>query len=274
MMLDDFFMRALVAGLGVALLTGPLGCFVVWRRLSFFGDTLSHGAILGVALSLLMNLNIMLGVFAVALVLALLLLLFQRRTALASDSILAILSHGALSLGLVVVAAMSWLRIDLTSLLFGDILAVSKPDVAAIWLGGLVVLVLLAWQWRGLLAATVNRDVALAEKSDNALSPGQLDLLFTLLLAIVIAVSVKIIGVALMTALLVIPAGAARNFARGPAHMLLLSALMGCVSVVAGLFSSLKFDAPAGPAIVVSAVVLFGLGQVATALISHRKTAE
>jgi zinc transport system permease protein len=258
-MLDDFFIRALFAGLGVAMIAGPLGCFVVWRRLSFFGDTLSHGAILGVALALALQVNIMLGVFAVALALALLLLLAQRRTALASDAILSILSHGALSLGLVAIALMSWLRVDLVGLLFGDILAVSKSDIVMIYGGGVVVLVLLAWTWRGLLASTVNRDIAVAEHS-SGLSPTQLDILFTVLLAVVIAVSVKIIGVALMTALLVIPAGAARTFSRGPVAMIFMSAVTGCISVIGGLFSSLKLDVPAGPAVVVVAVLLFVTG--------------
>jgi zinc transport system permease protein len=272
-MLDDFFVRALIAGLGVAVIAGPLGCFVVWRRLSFFGDTLSHGAILGVALSLALQINIMIGVFVIALSLALLLLLAQRKTALASDAILSMLSHGALSLGLVAIALMSWLRVDLIGLLFGDILAVSKTDIAMIYLGGFAVLAVLMWQWRGLLASTVSRDIAVAEQSSNGLSPTQLDVLFTILLAVVIAVSVKIIGVALMTALLVIPAGAARGLSRGPLAMVFLSAVMGCLSVVGGLASSLKFDVPAGPAIVVAAVILFALGQVGSAFRSQKMDA-
>jgi zinc transport system permease protein len=268
-MLDDFFTRALVAGIGVAAIAGPLGCFVVWRRLSFFGDTLSHGAILGVALALALQVNIMLGVFVVALLLALLLLVAQRKTVLASDAILSMLSHGALSLGLVAIALMSWRRVDLIGLLFGDILAVSKTDIAVIYSGGVAVLALLVWAWRGLLAATVNRDIAVAEHS-SGLSPTQLDILFTVLLAVVIAVSVKIIGVALMTALLVIPAGAARTFSRGPVAMIFTSALMGCLSVIGGLFSSLKLDVPAGPAVVVVAVILFVAGQAISMLRSAK----
>jgi zinc transport system permease protein len=222
-----------------------------------------------VALALALQANIMIGVFVVALLLALLLLVAQRKTALASDAILSMLSHGALSLGLVAIALMSWLRVDLQGLLFGDILAVSKTDIAAIYAGGGVVLALLAWHWRGLLAATVNRDIAVAEHSED-LSPPQLDILFTVLLALVIAVSVKIIGVALMTALLVIPAGAARTFSRGPLMMIVMSAVMGCVSVIGGLFASLKLDLPAGPAVVVTAVLLFVLGQAASMLRSAK----
>jgi zinc transport system permease protein len=269
-MFDDFLVRALLAGLGVALIAGPLGCFVVWRRLSFFGDTLSHGAILGVALALALQMNIMVGVFVVALLLALLLLLAQRKTALASDAILSMLSHGALSLGLVAIALMGWLRVDLLGLLFGDILAVSKRDVAIIYIGGSAVIAALTWQWRGLLASTVSRDIAVAEHSSKGLSPTQLDVLFTILLAVVIAVSVKIIGVALMTALLVIPAGAARGISRGPVAMVFVSAVMGCLSVVGGVFSSLKLDVPTGPAIVVVAVMLFAVVQLFSAFQTQR----
>ena len=162
-MLDDFFTRAILAGLGVALVAGPLGCFVVWRRLAYFGDTLSHAALLGVALAFLLEINITLAVFAVSVLISLALLLLQKRATLSSDALLGLLSHSALALGLVALAFMTWVRMDLMGLLFGDILAVSKTDIAVIWAGGLTVLVVLALIWRPLFAATVSAELAEAE---------------------------------------------------------------------------------------------------------------
>lgn len=252
-MFDDFFLRAVVAGVGLALTTGPLGCFIIWRRMAYFGDTISHSALLGVALSLLFQLNLTLSVFAVAALVSILLLLLQRRQALSADALLGILSHATLAIGLVIVAFMSWVRIDLIAFLFGDILAVSQSDIAVIWGGGIFVLAAIAWLWRPLLASTVNPELAEAE----GLRPERARLLFMLLMAVVIAIAMKIVGILLITALLIIPAATARRFAATPETMAILASLLGAIAVVGGLFGSLRYDTPSGPSIVVAALVLF-----------------
>ena len=254
-MLDDFFIRALIAGIGVALVAGPLGCFIVWRRLAYFGDTLSHAALLGVALAFLFEINITLAVFAVSACVSIALLLLQRRASLSADALLGLLAHSALALGLVVLAFMTWVRMDLMGFLFGDILAVSRQDIAIIWLGGAVVLAILAAIWRSLFAATVNGELALAE----GMNPERANIVFMLLMAAVIAISMKIVGVLLITAMLIIPAATARRLAAGPEQMAVLAALAGAVAVVAGLFGSLEWDTPAGPSIVVACLLLFVL---------------
>ena len=254
-MFDDFFTRAILAGIGVALVAGPLGCFIVWRRLAYFGDTLSHAALLGVALAFLFEVNITLAVFCVSACVSIALLLLQKRATLSADALLGLLAHSALALGLVVLAFMTWIRIDLMGFLFGDILAVSKLDIAVIWLGGGVVLAILAAIWRPLFAATVNRELAQAE----GMNPDRANIIFMLLMAAVIAISMKIVAVLLITAMLIIPAATSRRFASGPEVMALLAAAIGAVSVVAGLFGSLKWDTPAGPSIVVAALCLFVL---------------
>jgi zinc transport system permease protein len=222
-MFDDFFVRATVAGIGVALTAGPLGCFVVWRRMAYFGDTMAHSALLGVALSLLLQLNLIVSVFLVASAVSILLLFLQRRQALSADALLGILSHSALAIGLVIVAFMSWVRIDLVSFLFGDILAVTRSDIALIWGGGLVVIVSMVFLWRSLLASTVNTELAEAE----GLNPERAKLIFTLLMAAT------------------------------PEVMAVVASLIGAVAVVGGLFGSLSYDTPSGPSIVVAAVILF-----------------
>lgn len=252
-MFDDFFLRAVVAGVGLALTTGPLGCFIIWRRMAYFGDTISHSALLGVALSLLFQLNLTLSVFAVAALVSILLLFLQRRQALSADALLGILSHATLAIGLVIVAFMSWVRIDLIAFLFGDILAVSQSDIAVIWGGGIFVLAAIAWLWRPLLASTVNPELAEAE----GLRPERARLFFMLLMAVVIAIAMKIVGILLITALLIIPAATARRFAATPETMAIFASLLGAIAVVGGLFGSLRYDTPSGPSIVVAALVLF-----------------
>lgn len=252
-MFDDFFLRAILAGIGLAITTGPLGCFVIWRRMAYFGDTMAHSALLGVALSLLLSLNLMVSVFVVAAMVSLLLLVLQKRQALSADALLGILSHSTLAIGLVLVAFMSWVRIDLIAFLFGDILAVTTADIAVVWGGGALVLALIAWLWRPLLAATVNAELAEAE----GLHPERARLAFMLLMALVIAIAMKIVGIMLITSLLIIPAAAARRFSTTPEVMAILASLIGAVAVVLGLFGSLTYDTPSGPSIVVAALILF-----------------
>ncbi len=261
-MFDDFFSRALIAGVGVALIAGPLGCFIVWRRLAYFGDTLSHAALLGVALAFLFEINITLAVFGVSACVSIALLLLQRNATLSSDALLGLLSHSALALGLVVLAFMTWVRIDLMGFLFGDILAVSKLDIAIIWLGGAAVLAILTLIWRPLFAATVNPELAEAE----GMNPDRVNMIFMLLMAAVIAIAMKIVGVLLITAMLIIPAATARKFSSSPEQMAILAAAIGALSVVGGLFGSLEWDTPAGPSIVVGALIVFLLSFLAYAL--------
>lgn len=252
-MLDDFFVRALLAGIGLALTTGPLGCLVVWRRMAYFGDTMAHSALLGVALSLLFQVNLLVSVFAVAVIVSLLLLSLQRLNALSADSLLGILSHSTLAIGLVIVAFMTWVRIDLIGYLFGDILAVSNSDVVMIWVGGALVLGALAYLWRSLIASTVSHELAEAE----GMQPERARLFFMLLMALVIAIAMKIVGIMLITALLIIPAATARRFSASPERMALLASIFGAISVIMGLFGSLYQDTPSGPSIVVAALLLF-----------------
>ena len=252
-MLDDFFVRALLGGIGVAIVAGPIGCFILWRRLAYFGDTLSHSALLGVAMALLLELNITLSVFIICLIVSLLLLLLQKRPSLSSDALLGLLAHATLAVGLVVLAFMTWVRVDLMGFLFGDILAVSKSDITLIWLGGLVVLAGLLSIWRRLFAATVNYDLAKAEGA----KPDFTNFIFMALVAAVIAVSMKLVGVLLITALLIIPAATARRFSTSPEHMAIMAAAIGSLSVIVGLNGSLQWDTPAGPSIVVAALAGF-----------------
>jgi zinc transport system permease protein len=251
--MDEFVLRALAAGCGIALLAGPLGSFVVWRRMAYFGDTLAHSALLGVTLGFLLGVNPMVGVVGVCVALAVALLALQRHRALASDTVLGILSHSALSLGLVAMAFLETLRVDLIAYLFGDILSVTAGDLAAIYGGGAVALAGVVLLWRYLLAVTVDEDLARVE----GMPVEALRLAFMLLIALVIAVAMKIVGILLITSLMIIPAASARRFARTPEAMAVLAAVFGMAAVLAGLLASLNWDLPGGPSVVVAAAVLF-----------------
>ncbi len=256
-MLDDFLVRALLGGVGVALVAGPLGCFVVWRRLAYFGDALAHAGFLGIALGLLLGFDPILGVAATGCIVAASLLLLQRRRLLAGDTALGLLAHAGLALGLVVLSFLQFLRIDLLSYLFGDLLAVTRGDLALIWGGGAIVLVALALLWRPLLRITLHEELAAAE----GLPVFALQLAFLLLLAIVVAVAMKVVGILLITALLILPAAAARRISATPEAMALGAALLGSLAVGGGLWASWTWDTPSGPSIVVTSLLFFVLLQ-------------
>lgn len=251
-MLDDFLVRAVLAGLGLVLATGPLGSFVVWRRMAYFGDATAHAAILGVALALATELPVGLGVLVVALAMAVTVSTLAAK-GWAMDTTLGVLAHSALAVGLVAVSFLPGVRTDLSAWLFGDILAVSRMDLAFIWGGSALVVALMVWRWPALLTATLSEDLAHA----SGIRPDRERLVLTLALALVVAVALKIVGALLIAALLIIPAAAARGVARTPETMALLASAVGAVAVGAGLWGSLTWDTPAGPSIIAAAAALF-----------------
>lgn len=253
MILEPFVIRALLGGLGVALVSGPLGCFVVWRRMAYFGDSLAHGALLGVALGTALGVDLNVGILAVFVAFAALLVYLQGRRGLATDTLLGILSHAALSLGLIAISFMEGLRIDLLGYLFGDILAVRWVDLIWIYGGGALALAVLAVVWHDLLAITLHEELALAE----GVPVGRVRLVFMLLIALVIVIAMKVVGILLVTALLIIPAAVARRFSRSPEQMAALAALAGSVAVLAGLGASMAWDTPSGPSVVAVAALMF-----------------
>jgi zinc transport system permease protein len=255
--MDDFMLRAFAAGIGVALVAAPLGSFVVWRRMAYFGDTLAHSALLGVALGFLLDITPNLAVILVAAVIAILLLLLQTRRELATDTLLGILAHGTLAVGLVVMAFQDAVRVDLMGYLFGDILAVTATDLWWIWGGGGGVLLAMVWAWRPLLSSTVHEELAQVE----GVPVWRIRLGFMLMIAMVIAIAMKIVGVLLITSMMIVPAAAARRCSTTPEQMTVVAALIAVLAVSLGLGASWFWDTPAGPSVVVAAVLLFAFTQ-------------
>jgi zinc transport system permease protein len=268
--MEDFLWRALLGGLGVAMIAGPLGCFIVWRRMAYFGDTLAHSALLGIALGFLLNLKLtivleqvtlssvlMMSALLICLTIALLLVLLESQKRFATDTLLGILAHSALSLGLVALAFLQaeGLRIDLYAYLFGDLLAITHTDLYWIYGGGGLILLTLFFIWQSLLSITVHEELAEVE----GVSVAWIRLSFMLMVALVIAIAMKIVGILLITSMLIIPAAAARSFAKTPEQMAVLASVIGGLAVIIGLSLSWHWDIPTGPAIVVAATLLFTL---------------
>ncbi len=260
-MLDDFLVRAALAGLGVAIAAAPLGCFVIWRRMAYFGEATAHAAVLGVALALALSLPLVPMILLAALAMASCVTLLTGR-GYAVDTVLGVTAHTALAAGLVAVSLLADVRLDLMSFLFGDILAVGRMDLLTIWGGVLLVLGLTFWRWSPLLMATLNPDLARA----SGIDPRREELGLTLALALVVAVAIKVVGVLLITALLVIPAAAARPLVRTPEAMAVVAALIGACSALGGLWAAFILDAPTGPSIVCAAAVIFSITTVFGAL--------
>jgi|TARA_Y100000588_G_scaffold257944_1_gene272456 zinc transport system permease protein len=264
-MLDDFLWRAALAGVVLALAAGPLGCFVVWRRMAYFGDATAHAAILGVALSLAFSISIFVGVLLSALAMAFMILSFSGRV-FAIDTLLGVAAHGALALGLVAITFIPGMRVDLTAYLFGDILAVSHTDLVVICLGAVFILVLLRLRWGPLLLLTLNTDLAAARGIDTRRE----NLILTVMLAMLVAVAIKIVGALLITAMLIIPAAAARPISRTPEWMAGIAVLAGITAVLTGLMGSYHWDTPTGPTVVVAASALFLLTSLFRLIRSNR----
>ena len=255
-MMEDFFLRAIVGGVGITLATGPIGCFVVWLRVAYFGTALAHTVLLGVALGYLLRIEPVLAVLITCFVFAGCLVALERRAPVSLDTLLGVLAHLSLAAGLVVLAFMEQVRVDLIGYLFGDILSVGIVDLWLIFGTVAVTLAAVAWQWHNLLAITIDNDLAAAE----GVPVERVRLLLIFLLAAVIAIGMKMVGMLLVVALVIIPAAAARRFSSTPETMAMVAIAIGAVSVGAGLAASLSWNLPAGPAIVLVASLFFIAG--------------
>lgn len=249
---DPFIINILIAAIGIAILTGTMGCFVVWRRMAYFGDALSHSALLGIALGIITGVQMPIAVMGICSLFALLLVYLQHQKILSSDTLLGILAHGALAFGMV---AFSFLNqnIDLHAFLFGDILTIRPSEIYWIYIGGAIVISLVYYSWSSLLLTTLSEELAASE----GIKTTYINLLFMFLMTLIVALSMRIIGVLLITSLLIIPAATARHFANSPVQMVFGAIGFGIISAIFGILASLFMDIPASPAIISSAVIIF-----------------
>lgn len=262
---DPFIIRGILAGIAVALISGLVGCFVVWRRMSYYGESIAHSSLLGVGLGILMGIGINLGVIFTCLLFGILFLWLQQSKVLSSDTLLGVLAHLALSVGVIVIS-MNRVKIDIHSFLFGDILTVTQNDLWGMYLAVLVVVIIICLNWSSLLLVTIDEDLAKAE----GVNPLFINLLLTSILTIVVAVSIQIIGLLLITSMLIIPAAASRRLVNSPETMAVVATVIGILSVIMGIFLSVEIDAPSGPSIVVVSAILFFLSPVLAMLLNKK----
>ena len=255
--MEDFILRAILAAIGISIIAGSLGCFVIWKRMSYFSESISHSALLGVSLGIASGLGIHFGLVLVGTLFALLIVVLQERKFLSNDAILGIFSHIALSLGIVVLALVGGANMDYFSLLFGDILSITNRDIVWVYSVLIVIVALLSIFWQRLLLLTLNEDLAKAEGVKHTFY----QLLFMLMIALAVSVSVQIVGVLLITSLLIIPPAIAKVFARTPSQMVFKSILVSILAVIIGLSGSMYYDLATGPAIVIALGILFVLSQ-------------
>ena len=249
----NFVIYALVSGISLALVAGPLGSFIVWRRMSYFGDTLAHSALLGIALGLLTDSNPQMSIIVSCLLFAFLLTLLDRRPSISTDTLLGILAHSSLALGILILALADSVRVDLEAYLFGALLTIGNADLVWVLVIVSLVAIVLSVFWNDFLSITIHAEIAEIEGANV----NRLNLILVLLIALTIAVSMKIVGVLLITSLLIIPPAAARPMATTPEQMAVKASIIGCISVVLGLVSAFYFDVPVGPSIVVVATLIF-----------------
>ncbi|MCE0494558.1 zinc ABC transporter permease subunit ZnuB [Vibrio salinus] len=253
----EFLMPSIFAGIGIALIAGPLGSFVVWRKMAYFGDTLAHASLMGLSLGFLLNVNLNLALLVCCIVLAVILVGLQKQKVVATDTLLGILAHSSLSIGLISLSFLDNIRVDLMSYLFGDLLAVTPTDLMFIWLGVVVISAILIYLWKPLLSASINEELAEVEGINTDL----MRIILMVMVGVVIALGMKFVGALIMTSLLIIPAAAARKLSKTPEQMALFASIIGMISVLLGLYASWQFDTPAGPSVVVCCSGFFLLSQ-------------
>ncbi len=263
---EPFLMRALLAGIGLAIVAAPLGCFVVWRRMAYYGETVAQAGLIGIAAGLALSLDLTASVLVVTLAVSALLVLLSRQQIVPFDSLLGLLAHAALAVGVIAASLVRGPQLDLMAFLFGDIFAITSADLQWIYIGGAIALVALVLVWRPLLSLSVHEDLAAAE----GVPTDRVKLMFVLVLALVVAIAIKIVGVLLTIAFLIMPAAAARPLSETPEQMALFAAIFGALSVALGLFVSVTFDTPGGPSIVLILALFFAAAIFPTVLRGRR----
>lgn len=251
--MTDFIIKALLAGIGISIISGPIGSLMVWQRMAYFGDTLAHATLLGVCIAAILNINIYYGLIFTCLLIAVILTMVSHNKKFTNDTTLSILSHSVLATGLIAAALFKNIRIDLLAYLCGDILSVTNVDLICILVTDIIVLSSLYFIWDKMILITINKELAMAEGIKEA----KIRWIFILLVSLIFAISIRLVGVLLINALLIIPCSIAKIWAKSPIQMAILGSIFGCLTIVLGMMGSLLWNVPTGPAIVVSATILF-----------------
>lgn len=249
--MHEFIVKALLTGIGISIVSGPIGSLMVWQRMAYFGDTLAHATLLGVSIAMLLHINIYYGLIGTSCLIAVILTITNNKN-FTNDTTLSILSNLILAIGLIIATTIKNFRLDLLNYLYGDILSVTSSDLC--WILGMVIIVIgsLLIYWEKLVLITINQQIAIAE----GVAYNKIRWILIILISLIFAVSVRLVGVLLINSLLIIPCCLAKSLAKSPTQMAFLGSIYGCLAIILGILGSIQFDLPTGPAIVVSNVLL------------------
>jgi zinc transport system permease protein len=248
---EPFAQRAVLAGLLLVVMCAPLGCFVLWRRMVYIGDGMAHAGMLGIAIGVLAGVGAAVGLVLSSLVVAVLAYAGRKRFRHAQDALLGVTAHTALAAGMVVLALSPNMRVDAFGYLFGDVLSISAASLTLMLAGASAVVLAMRWQWQSLLRDAFHADLAQVEGVNTA----RAEIILMLSLAVTVALGIQTVGILMIVAFLIIPSAAARSISRTPEAMLIYSAVIGAVAVIAGMLISFAADVPTGPAMVLAAAL-------------------
>ena len=263
--MKNILLNAVITVFGISIGVGPIGSFVLWKKLSYFGDTIAHSALLGVTLAMIMHVHHIIGILLIATLPSLMLL--QLRNYYTKDMLFNITSNSSLALASIILSIIPLSNTNvITSMLFGDVLAIDYSDIIVLYIATISIATIIACQWKKWLLITISTDLAIVAKLNTKI----LEIEFMILLSILIAVSINIIGILLITSLLIIPAATARVIIKTPIQMIVLSSILCFTSSICGLFASYTFDIPAGPSIIMMSTAILIATNLCSYIHSHR----
>lgn len=262
-----FMQRAFIAGISLGALLACMGMFVVARRISFFGDGIAHASLAGVAIGIVAGLNPFLTALLTGVIVAIGIYILERKTRIASDALIGLIFTTSLALGVVLLSLRSGYQPELISFLFGNILTLTRIDVLLITLFSVSIISILAMTFKQFALVVFDRTTAWL----RGLPVKTFEFLFYVILAIAVVLGVKLLGIILVSALLIIPPTAAKLVARSLTSLIVISVVLAEVAVISGLTLSYYLDLPSGATIILVSALLFFVILIAQKVLSLKE---
>lgn len=237
----------------LSLSLAPLGCFLVWRRLAFFGDGMSHACTFGIAIALFLKIHFLLGILLTALLIAGILFVIEKYQNLSTDTLFSLISYSFFAAGIVALSLIKSVHINIEDILFGDFLAIQSPDLWTAMTLSFIAVSILIYYWPILLLSCLSPDLLKTTypHADRA------NIIFILVTALVIAFGMYIIGALLLPALMILPAASSRMLSRGPKQMVLLSLTLSVIGCIFGIGAAYVLNTPPSATMVLSNAFIF-----------------
>lgn len=258
----EFMKRSLIAMVLIAPTAAAMGIHVVNFRMSFYSDAISHSAFTGIALGIILGFDPLMTMVVFGLVIGMLIVRVRRSSQLSVDTIIGVAFSTAVALGIVLVSARRGLTRNLHSFLYGDVLAVREGEVLIMFVLALAVLIYSGWLYNRLILMSINGEVARTRGINTSLQ----EYIFSLLLALVVCLSIRVVGILLVTALIIVPAAVGRSLARNAGQLFWISTITALISAVTGLALSYYWDSATGATVVLVCAAFFFIAQLFNSL--------